>query len=388
MATIRGQRNLKNVTAADTRVRNIDKLIIRTQPNRAPFSTLLDVIGQRKPTNAMKFEHGETDYLGFTVQVNGAHADTADTTIALDSSAVVKVNSILRCKRTGESFRVTANDTGTNTITVSTRPFAGTATALNDNDILIIASMPNEEGVAFSDAVSNEATLAYNYCQEFETAIEASNLQMAWEEYTNRDWQEMMELRTVEFKESIERALFWGIRSLITSGPNSKHIYSMGGMTEFITTNVTTTTGALTEKKLSDFLVPLYAKGSANDKVMICGPESRAVINRLAAGTIETPRTETVFGNSINAVTVNGRRFRVLESQMLSDAGYTDHLYVFDLSCLKKRVFKGNGMSFEREWRRNVQANDLKGRKDVLYCVEGLQRMNEAAHGILSGYSV
>ena len=217
MAIIRGIRDTKNVTAADTKLRNVDKLVTLIQPERGPLTTLLDQIGQTRSCNTMKFEHAERDYLSKTVQVNGALSDSA-TALVVDNAAYVKVNTQIYNKTSGEAVRVTAVNTATNTLTIVRAAGGTVAAAIADNEVLILASEGSEEGVAYSDAITNESALLTGYLQEFETAIQMSNIQMTWEEYTNPDWKENMSQAIGEHKEKMEAA-FWSppVRTTIAS---------------------------------------------------------------------------------------------------------------------------------------------------------------------------
>ena len=396
MAAIRGQRTLTNVTT-DVKVRNIAPQITMLQPNRTPFTRFLDKIGAAN-TDAMKFEHGERDLLKKAVTVNGAIADTTTCSIVLATgdASYVKVNSMLYDKTNGETFGlVTSVNTATDTIVVASRGgFGSTAANIGATDTLIIASEPNEEGVAFGPSISNISTLYTNYCQEFETGIEMSWLQKHTRDYTNPDWKEVMTQAALEHKEKQEQAFFLSRPASggYSTGPNGQRVYTTGGLKYWIDTyanaaNVSTVTGSLTGKKLMDWLKALYVYGDPNQKVVFASPAARQILTGLGSGMVETVRTDDGFGADIKVVNINSYSVKVVEHQMFSRWSTDSTIYCVDLSLVKKRVLSANGMTFDTAWRQNVQAPDLKGQKDVLYTVAGLHVKNINAHGYMTGFS-
>lgn len=390
MAIIRGIRDTKNVVTADTKLRNVDKLVTLLQPERGPFVTLLDELSQTRSCNTMKWEHGERDYLAKTVQVNGALNTTA-TALVVDDASYVKVNTQIYNKTSGEAVRVTAVNTATNTLTIVREAGSTTAAAIADNEVLILASEANEESVAYSDAITNESSLLTGYLQEFETAIQMSNIQMTWEEYTNPDWKEIMSQAIGEHKEKMEAAFWLGLGELVASGPNNHRVFYTTGVRSFIAANgaanISTVTGSLTEAKLSAWAKGIYPYGTPSKKVFFASPAGRLILNRLGANNIETPRSEDTFGNAISRVVVNGNLFKIVESQLFTKWGLDDHIFCVDMGHVVKRFFAGNGQSWQTSWKTNVQANDAKSRKDVLYTICGLQIRNGLAHGLIKGFS-
>ena len=390
MAIIRGIRDTKNVTAADTKLRNVDKLVTLIQPERGPLTTLLDQIGQTRSCNTMKFEHAERDYLSKTVQVNGALSDSA-TALVVDNASYVKVNTQIYNKTSGEAVRVTAVNTATNTLTIVRAAGGTVAAAIADNEVLILASEGSEEGVAYSDAITNESALLTGYLQEFETAIQMSNIQMTWEEYTNPDWKENMSQAIGEHKEKMEAAFWLGNPELVASGPNNHRIFYTTGIRAFLAANgaanISTITGSLTEAKLSAWLKGVYVYGNPSKKVLFASPAGRLILNRLGAQNVETPRSENTFGNAISRVVINGALLKIVETQLFTKWGLDDHIFAVDMDHVVKRFFAGNGQSWQTSWKISVQANDSKSRKDVLYTICGLQMRNGLAHGQLKGFS-
>lgn len=391
MAVIRGQRHTKNVTA-DVKQREIEKDVVLVQPNRSPFVTMLMALPS-KTTPSVKFEHMEKDYLTPTVQVNGAHL-AGDTLIQLDvgHAARVKLNTQIYNKTTLESYRVVDVNYVTDVIEVvrNVGDDAPGAAAIADNEVLILASEAQEEGVTFSDAISQEGNLLYNYTQEFETAVEMSWKQRGTATYTEQDWNLEVELASAEHKEKMERAYWFSRRQLVASGPNGKRVYYMGGLHHFIksnSVNVSTTSGVLTKRTLDQWLRGIYVWGDSNRKVIFGSPFAHMVINHIADHYQTVEPSKGTLGLNISKVAVNGQVFRFVETQVASRLGLDDYLWCVDMTMVRRRILSANGMNFSVKWYKDVQANDLKGKKDVIHCDEGLQVMNANSHGILSGFS-
>lgn len=390
MAVIRGQRNLKNVTQ-DTLARDLQRAIVSIQSNRAPFISFLMALPSR-PTKNPKFEHFEHDVLQGTVTVSGAH-DNSVTTIQLASghAAYVKVNAQLMNFTTDEIMVVTEVDVANDTVKVEGRGHGSTnASAIADTEVLGIISEAHEEGVAFSEAISNESTGDYNYVEEFETAVDMSWLKQATEELTEADWPFQVKQKVGEHKEKMERAFIFGLRDLRT-GPNKKRVYYTGGIywkvKDSASENFKDLNGGILTKPVVDaWLARIYSYGNANRKVIITSPLGWLTLSGLAEGFQTIQRSEKTLGMTIQKVEVNGHLYTIVEDQTLVKMGQEDFMLCVDMDHVMKRHLAANGKSFQPKWFQNVQASDMKGKKDVMYCVEGIQVSNPDAHGVMKNY--
>lgn len=391
MATIRGQRHLKNVTQ-DNLAREIQKNIIQIQSNRAPFISFLMALPSKASKN-MKFEFFEHDRLQGTVTVSGSHTDS-DTTIQLNTghAAFVKVNAQIFVFRTDEMMRVTAVDTSTDIVTVVREVASTTKAALNNADTIGIVSEAHEEGVAFAEAISNESTLKDNYLEEFETAVDMSWVKMATEELTEADWPFQVKQKVGDHKEKMERAFLYGKQDLNTSGPNGKRVYYTGGLYWYVKSNAaaanfkTLSDGILTKGVLDAWLARLYSYGNPNRKVLMTSPLGWMTISNLADGYQTIQRSEKTLGMTIQKVEILGHLYTLVENQTLVAMGQEDVVFGIDMDHVIKRYLGANGKSFLTRWFKSVQATDIKGQKDVLFGIEGPQISNANAHGVLKDF--
>lgn len=384
-----GQRDTK-VISFDNKARDIEQDIIEIQPNRAPFTSFLQAL-KSVPTKRTQFEHGEHDVIPGKVTVSGGQSDV-DTTIELGvgTTARVPLNSILWNTRTDEVVRATGRDTGADTLTV-TRGFAGTTNlAMNNTDTLVIIEA-YEEGVEFSEGVSNEAELKNNYIQEIETEVSMSWFQMAEAELTQGDWPYQVEQKIIYHKEKQERQFLFGRKNLTASGPQGHRVFYSGGLYEMITSdsgNAKTVTGVLDKDTIDVWLANIYSYGNPNRKILFTSPLGWLSLTRLSEGYQTVQRSEKTLGMTINKVEINGHMFTVVENQMFHALGMDNLIVCADMDHVIKRHFQYNGMNFSTKWHEDVQTNAAKGKRNVLYSVEGLQRRNANAHGYIKGFTV
>lgn len=392
MGLIRGQRHLGNFTP-DVKDREIQSDILMKQPDRAPFTSLLMALPD-KATFAAKFEHAEDDTLVSTIQVNGAHL-IGDTTIQLDTDHAkrCRLNMQVFNKTTKEVMVITDIDLATDIITVVKGAASSTAAAIADNEVLILSSEAQEEGVTFVDAITNELDLSYNYIQEVETPIEASWLQMATQELTTPDWKHQTNKAILEHKEKLERIYWLGKRDLRT-GPNGKRVYYTGGIFWFIEADTTNANwkkdfagGPLTKSGIDDWMRHPLTYGSPSRKALFTSPYGRMKLTQISEGFQRVARSESTLGMEITKVSLNGKVLPIIENQMFAKVGMEDYIFLVDLDMVGLRYLSANGKSFKTRWYPNQQVVGTKGQKDVLYSVQGLQIKNVLAHGYAKGFA-
>jgi len=386
-ALIVGQRDTK-VINFDNKARDIQADIREIQPNRAPFISLLQALPSRS-TKSTKFEHSEHDIIEGVVQVNGAHTNV-DTTIQVDQyhAARVPLNALLWNPTTEETMRVTARDLATDILTV-TRDFSGSGNvAIADNEVLTIVEA-YEEGVEFSEGPSNDATLDFNYVQEMETEVAMSWLQLAEAELTKADWPFQVEQKMVYHKEKKERAFLFGVRNRVATGPQGHRVFYTGGIYEKVRADGTNMKNlantVLSKDDLDVWLSKIRSFGNPNRKLIFAAPLGWLAISRLSEGYQMIQRSEKTLGMTINKVEVNGNVYTIIENQMFVKANVENMLICVDMDNVVKRPFSWGGMNFSTKWHENVQTNSLKGKRNVLYDIEGLQISNAKAHGVLKG---
>lgn len=389
MGVILGARTTKNIQ--DVKDRDFESKIVLLQPDQTPFMTFLMSLPS-KVTEEVKFEHAQDDFLGLTATIaHGGGYISTDTVFQLVAGDASKVpnGAQLFNKTTGEMYRVTAVDTSLDTVTVSRAEGSVAATTVADAEVLIIASEATEENAKFIQAVSTNIITDFNYTQQFETAIQSSWRQQGTKDLTQPDWQFQVYKASIEHKRKMEAAFMFGTRNLLASGPNGQRVSYTDGLYQYIlrnapAANMKTLTGPIKEKDLEDWLEPVLRFGNPNRKSIITSPFGKLLLGRLGKGYVETERSDKTLGLTISKIEINGHLIPVLESLLLSTV-FNDLFLLIDTDNVRKRTLTANGKSFATKWYKDVQDNDQKGQKDVLFCDEGLMVTNQSAHGFMKG---
>jgi len=395
-----GQRHTGRVGAADVKERDIQEKVVLTQSERVPFSSFMLALGSES-TKAAKFEHGEDDFIPPILKINGALGTTNPIVAVVDPDHASRavIGAMVWNKTTGEYLLITDRNVIAETVTMSRAQGTVPATAIADNEELIIVSEAREEGVELASAQSSELTLHYNYTQEIETAVEMSWKQMGTKDYTEKDWDYQVRKAAAEQKEKLERMLFLGIRKL-TTGAEGKRLYHSGGMYEWIidstygwpvstdgSTGYTSLSSILSKGVLDAWLSQPRVYGNPSRKAMFGSPFAWRVLSSLADSYVKIDRSEKTLGVTIKKVEILGNMIPFIENQQLSRMGVQDYLFLFDLDFLKLRHLEANDLSGRMKWHSNVQNPRLKGRHDVIRCDMGLMRKNAKAHGLLKGFT-
>lgn len=387
-----GQRHTGRSNAADVKTRDISAEIAMYQPEVAPFYSLFSKFGSA-PAKQMKVEYAMDDTLPAQVTIDGTVA-IGGTSLKLDSGQAkyVRVHSVWQYSG-GEKFKVLASNPSTDYLTISRAYGGSTEAELTDNGTCYQCTEAFEEGVQYSDAISRELVLDYNYLQDMEVPISMSDIQDVTEEYTTADWDHQTEKAALQYKELRERTLWNGYKDLYT-GVNGRRVWTTGGVDDYIVTGfdgytgtTVTVSGILTKRHFEQLLVPTLQYGKPSSKVLFAAPAGMNQINNCFEGAVEVTRSENTMGMVINKININGHIVPVIENQQFVKMGWNDRIYLVDMSLMKKRYLSTKKGNFNTRTIRGIQEPDRKGKKDVIRGIEGLERKNPRAHGRIKGFS-
>ena len=394
MALVIGQRDTGKtaITGFDSKARDLEKDIYDVQPNRAPFTSFMMSL-KSVPTKRTEFEHAEYTEIPGTVQVNGT-INSGATALVVDSghAARVPINAVLWSPDSDEMVYVSARDTSTDTLTI-TRGFASTTAAeLTDNYVLTILE-GYEEGVEFSEGATDTPSLKTNYVQEIETEISASWIQMAEAEETEADWDFQNERAFIRHKEKQERVFLFGKKNLGT-GTQGKRIFRSGGIYQTVLANAAAANrkdlagAVLTKDDLDVWAAQLRSYGNPNRKIWFTSPLGWVALTRLAEGYQTIEPSEKTLGMTIQKVAILGNVYTIVENQAFVNQNFSDLLLCVDMDHVRKRPFSWRGFNFTTKWHKEVQTNALKGRRDVVYSIEGIQVRIADAHGYVKNFAL
>lgn len=192
---------------------------------------------------------------------------------------------------------------------------AATAAKLNGHDSIWVIGNANPEGGVIPDTISYDPNALYNYTQIFRTPMEITRTAALTRLRTGDAKKEMMrqclELHSIE----MEKAFWWGIRTLGT-GSNGQPERTTGGIIKWIQDNasancftyknntdyeaVAWTAAAGGQKWLNESLEVVFRYGKP-EKMAFCGSGALLGIQRLAEtfGSINISPGQTKWGINI-----------------------------------------------------------------------------------------
>jgi len=353
---------------------NVDSIISDLEPDASAFTTIL-MKARKKATDTHRLEWWEQEPdFGWT-QVNGAVTNAA-TSVVVDDATLFAPKDLVKCPRTGEVFFVTAVNAGTNTLTVDTRPYSGTATAMNDDDYLVRLGNAMEENSSAPTSKLIQPVRKYNYIQTIRTPFDGSDITEV--EAVKAGDKERIRLRKIKMfthKLELERIALWGERKEDTTNKRS----TTGGIFSFITTNTKDAGGTLTEAEFEDFLRMSFSYGSAS-KILVCSYFVAGIINQFAQGKIQTSTGEDTYGIRLRMYKSFFGDLYIVPSKTFTKY-YNGHAVCLDMKNILYRPLEGR----DTKLKQNIQANDTDGWKDEFITKFGMQVQQEKTHGILYG---
>jgi hypothetical protein len=377
---VTGQRGTANISADQRRIDMASKILL-LEPDSAPLTVISKNLSSRPTVNSQfKWQEDEGDPR-FDAINNGAGYAAGITALVVDNAAYFEVQQIVYVPRTGENMRVTAVDTGTNTLTV-VRGVGSTAAALVDNDPLLIASTAQPEGDASRAARTRNPSTIYNYTQIFRSPWDATETERHSEFETGDDWDHQAMKKGIEHKKSIEYALMTGSPSEDTTSGQARR--TTGGFKHYATQNKTDAGGALTELELFTALRPAFRYGS-KEKWALASALAVDVLNTFPRGKLEVQQNERTFGVRVMQYVSPHGTINLVTHYLLEGATLGGEIWIIDTDALAWRYLKNKRGSRDTHIRKEIQANDVDGRKDEYLTEGGLEFGQPQRHGIIYG---
>jgi hypothetical protein len=380
---VTGQRGSTNIEQAQRRI-DMAQEILLLEPDAAPLTVITKNIS-KKPTVNPKFQWMEDELdPRFDRINNGAGYASGITALVVDNAAYFEVQQMVYVTRTKELMRVTAINTGTNTLTV-VRGVGSTAAALVDNDELLIANTAQPEGDVSRTARTRNPTPVTNYTQIFRQPWDATATDLHSEYEAEDDWDHQAAKKGIEHKKDIEYALMTGRPSEDTTSGQARR--TTGGFQNFVSTNTMDAAGQLTEAEFFTFLRPNFRYG-AKEKWGLAAQLVVDVLNSFPRGKLEVTQSDKTFGLRVMQYVSPHGTLNLVTHYLLEGDTLGGQLWVLDTDVVKYRFLSNKKRgSRDSSVRTNIQAPDVDGRKDEWLTECGLQFGQEKRHGYLYGVS-
>lgn len=378
VTTARGTGTLDTETR---RKRDVSPLIAQLDPDAGPLVTLLMRL-RSKATTDPKFEWFEDELLP-RFDILSQAVVVADAHIHVTNYKYFRAGDIVRVNK-NEILRVTTTPTTTEVATETLAGVASATTAAANGSQLHIIGNSNEENATSRSLLSTIRQAKSNYCQIFRHPFGYTATAMATDQYGQKDPEAEKAKQLIEHKKDIELSMILGVKSEYTGGTHPER--TMGGIDEFISTNVQDMGGTMTEAEFNDFMRRVFRYGS-NERVGLLSPLLSTVMSNLAAGKLQTRSDDKTYGITLSRYQSAGRVIELVEHKLLNNDSLTDLSGIagwglfLDIADLSIRYMNGR-FTILRE---NIQANDADGRTDEYLSEVGLQLELEKKHGMATG---
>lgn len=377
---IRVRESTENVPSS-RRVRDVADTIQYLDPNENPFVLLSKASGSRTVMNS-KFEWIEKELPTKSTQVDTTTG--TGTTVQVDDASIFFVNDVVQVLRTTELMRVTA--IASPNLTVERGVGSVSTAALADNDDLLIIGTSNAEGGSLGTPRSVQETYPYNYTQIFKLPIGTTNTEAVSENYGGRDQPRLRKEAGIYHMMEIERSFLYGQRNIDTTSTATPVRYS-GGFTYWVTTNLQSASGTLTEPEMETFTQTVFqATGAGNTRVLFAAPGVVSIIDQLAAGRLETVPSDKTFGIEVLTWLTSHGRFNIIKHRLLENGPGGTGYGGFALAVDPKKVQYCPLRERDTKLRIDVGTPGDDSWTDEYITEAGFQISNQKVHGIL--YSV
>lgn len=361
----------------DRREIDVASRIALLEPDATPLTVIL-MRARKDPTNTAEFVWFEDENGARWMQINNAAGYVAgDTNLVVDDASIFAVADVVKVPRTAEVMRVTAVNTGTQTITVVRGWGTTAAAALVDNDWLLIIGNAMQENSSAPATKIGQPVKKNNFTQIIRTPFDLSATTDAEKQKTSeKERQRLTRKKGVEHRIDIERAVLFGEKKEDTTGGQVRR--AMGGILSFITTNVYDAGGTLTESEFeTSFCEMLFRYGSSR-KLLLCAARVLSVINQFAAGKLQTVPRQEVYGLQVQRYLSAHGELLLAKSNLL-EKEYGNHSLGLDIANITYRPLTGR----DTKLKRNIQNNDVDGFMDEYLTEAGLKVELEKTHAIL-----
>jgi hypothetical protein len=200
--------------------------------------------------------------------------------VTADEGVYFRVGDVIRVAQTGEAMAVSAAPSTDTVGVIRSIGSVAAATAASGGELVIIGNA-SAQGASLGVRKVTERVAAYNYTQIFRHPYGFTETLAASKLYGGDEPMKERKKKGIEHNRAIEMSLFWGARQHDAdgvSGTDTEPTQWMGGLFEFISTNVKDPSGAMTKAEFETFMTSALQYGS-RDKVIFASPLIAQIIS-------------------------------------------------------------------------------------------------------------
>jgi len=366
-------------TDATPQKRSIADMIGMIDWTEAPLLKLLGLNGESK-FRLLNFPRTKVEWLEDTMAprsgtVNEA-LDSSETGVDVASGQgdYLKAGDVILV----DSELMYVSSVATDTATV-VRGFAGTTAASHsDQAAWKLATVARLEGADFTTGYTTSVTNPYNYTQIFSEAVKVTGSEQNDEKYGISDTMAYHISKLMgdggkagKLPILLQQAAYYGKRA----AGSSTTARAMGGIEQFVTTNITNlSSAALTRKSIEDLMQLCYLAGGAPN-TLVCNAWLRRKITSFYEGSIFTDRSEERGGSKITTIVTDFGDIEVVFDRWCP----TDRLYLIEPAKMGWVTYRPFDV-VDRASTGDYMVKDVLGEYSFVL-------MNETAHGYIYGAS-
>ena len=290
-------------------------------------------VNETTTSNFPEFKWKERDEYNdiFTVATT---INSSATTLVLDSTAWLYAGLILRDKETDEHFRITAVVDGT-TLTIQRAVGETSASAITDNDTLIVLGSASEDGASSTGSFFVANVDKSNYMQKVVTTISQTDFDRLSYKVGNYAQKLMAEKAQQHAKEKEMIALF-GEKKASADPTNGKPFYTTWGLISHCKKGWTDDiSSALTTDTFEEALEKPLLYGSEN-KIIMCSSKVKRAIAGLYKDNLVINDSLKDLDLTLETIKIDRGTFTFIIHPFLdSNSGYDDIAFILDPRHIK-----------------------------------------------------
>ena len=367
---------------SNQRVVDMSPTIAQLEPDEAPLTTMLQKVGKRAAFS-QKVEWLSDELVPrLTTLSASAASDLTAIAVATGTGTYFRPGDVVRIATTGENCSVSA--VSANTVYV-TRALGGvTALSAASGVDLIKVGNAAAEGATLGTLIQTKKVANYNYAQIQRDPWGFTNTLVASKLYGGPEPANEAKKKLIEHKRQLENSLFWGKRDLTTPASGTPTGY-VGGLFDYISSNITSVGGNLTESVMETFLRTAFRYGSQN-KVMFVSPLVASAMSSFAQGKLALASVDTnKYGVSLGQYqSASGAVIQIMIKRDWLDFQASGNQYggigvVVDMDDVKMRPLRDTVLKPDR------QANDEDSVKQEYLTEWSFEIGQEKKHAIIRG---
>lgn len=303
------------------------------------------------------------------------------TDIVCVDSSIFNINDRVVNMRTFENMLVTANNTGTNTITVTRAVGSTAAAAGNNSDTILRLGQANPEASSMPVAVLAQESTDYNYTEIFRESYQVSGTLKSTALYTGDRVKQSIQQCMRKVKGDMELAAFFGERGIQNASSTPRRFTR--GLKSVITSNTYNPAGTITEAQFhQNVLVPAGRYGS-RQKILFAGENLLRCFDTWGTNKLNLYTEDNSLGFRATLYRSSFVDLMIVRHQLFRGTTLATKGFIVDAANMRRVVLRGRDM----HWEKGIQANDFDGEAGNILAEIGWEFTLEETHMYIDGVS-